>query len=804
MVDQSWFIETDKFNLAKRIAMKLSIKILILVISTAFIFAVALISLFSNLTRDRLSASQSEWVETLAHAVSEGITLNTINGDMLVAREKLQTIVQNDIALEYAYVTDFDGDVFTHTFEGGFPRALIHQLHEHPEEHNVLQPMTTNLGDILDITHPLINGMDAHLHLGVNQTEINALIQETNEEIIFLVFILTFVATIIFLLFAQRITTPLYRLANFMYNYGKGDLTETINIGKASYEVRELANAFNQMIEDRQDLEVSLIERDMIYRRLVDSTTAIPWELDLADWRFNYVGQQIVELLGYPVDDWYTENFWADHIHPEDRDYAIAYCKSETALGHDHVFEYRMIDADSQIVWIRCDVTIIYNEGTPVRLQGFMFDITAKKTAELEHQQHMELMQQKQYSFLEWAKSKDLDLQTALHKATELSGDSLKTDRVSIWLYNPERTAIVCEDLYTSKDQKHNKGIQLAASDFPTYFSALETNRTLAISDARHEPETSEFSESYLIPLDIYSMLDVPIRKEGKVIGVVCHEHTGQPRDWTLEQQDFAASIANTVALAIETEERKRAEEEVQDYREHLEELVDKRTAELAAVNQELESFSYSVSHDLRSPLRAIDGFSLALLEDYANSVDENGKDYLQRIRNNTLRMGELIDDLLALSQLGRTPLNLQTINLSTITNEILLTLSNNQKDREVKYLVENTQDTRGDPKLIKVILENLLQNAWKYTGNTSQPEIEFGTRQKNNETIYYVKDNGAGFDMKFADNLFGAFQRLHGAEFEGTGIGLATVQRLISRHGGHIWAEAVVDQGATFYFTLQ
>jgi light-regulated signal transduction histidine kinase (bacteriophytochrome) len=299
-------------------------------------------------------------------------------------------------------------------------------------------------------------------------------------------------------------------------------------------------------------------------------------------------------------------------------------------------------------------------------------------------------------------------------------------------------------------------------------------------------------------------MLDVPIRIESHIVGIICHEHTRQQRDWTLEQQDFAFSISNSIALALETEERKKAEKEIQDYREHLEELVEKRTSELATVNKELESFSYSVSHDLRSPLRAIDGFSQILLEDYASSLDEQGNDFLHRIRNNIQRMRELIDDLLALSQLSRTPLIPETINLSSITREIMLTLSKNQMDRKVNYQIHDTQNVQGDPKLIKIILENLLQNAWKYTGKTSKPEIEFGAKQQNNNTIFFVKDNGAGFDMKYSDNLFGVFQRLHGDEFEGTGIGLATVQRLINRHGGRIWPEAAVNQGATFFFTLQ
>ena len=800
--------------------MKLSIKITLLIIVFAIVFAASFIFVTSNLIRDRLYDSQTEWVETLVHAISEGIAYKTINGESLEVKENLKKIVENDLALDYAFVTDFQGRIFAHTFEKGFPKALLHQHnknlltkkshskptehHQHSHENHTLKSFKTSHGDILDISYPLVEGLDSHLHLGVKQNEILLIIQQTNKDIIVLVFFLTFIGSIVAIFITQRVTSPLYQLANYMHLYGQGKLTQSINLDNASQEVRDLSQSFVKMINDRKDLEISLLERDTIYHRLLESTTAIPWEFDIDSWRFTYIGKQIANIFNYPLEDWYNKNFWFDHIFEDDRKKVFDYCKKETTLGHDHELEYRMLNDDDRIIWIREDVSIIFEKNKPVRLQGFMFDITQRKQAEIEYQQYVDLMQQKQSTFFEWAKSKEPNLQQALHRATELSADSLKTDRVSIWLYNEKRDTIVCQDLYSRQAKTHEDGLQFAASDFPNYFSALEANRTLAITDARHEPETKEFTDSYLIPFDIHSMMDVPIRLEGKIIGVICHEHTQHQRDWTIEQQDFAASISNSIALALETEERKKAEQEIQDYREHLEELVQLRTAELATANKELESFSYSISHDLRSPLRAIDGFSLVLLEDYENSLDEEGKDFLQRIRANTQRMAELINDILALSQLSRTPLAPKIINLSNITREIVKSLSDNHMDRKVHFHIQETQDVQADAKLIKIILENLIQNAWKYTGKKSQPEIEFGTEQQNNQTVYFVKDNGAGFDMKYADNLFGVFQRLHGNEFEGTGIGLATVKRLINRHGGRIWAEAEVDKGATFYFTLK
>jgi PAS domain-containing protein len=443
--------------------MKLSIKITLLIISFAVVFGASFIYISSGLIRDRLYTSQDQWIETLVHAISEGIALNTINGDVLEVREKLQRIVQNDIALEYAYVTDFQGRIFAHTFEKGFPRALLNQhkenkliseKHKHaserhlpPDELHTLQPIKTYHGEILDVAYPLINGLSSHLHLGVNQIETISLIQDTNTEIILLVLFLTLIGSIITIFFARRITAPLHQLAQNIQLYGKGELSKPIHLEKSSQEVRELSNTFTTMIEDRKKLKASLVEQDMIYRRLLESTTAIPWELDLDTWQFTYIGKQITNTFNYPIEKWYTENFWLDHIYSGDRENVIAYCKSETALGHNHELEYRMINTDKQIVWIREDVTIIFQDEQAVRLQGFMFDITLRKQAELENQQYKKLLHQKQSTFFEWAKSKDLDLQHALHRATELSAESLQTDRVSIWLYNEKHTAIICEDL---------------------------------------------------------------------------------------------------------------------------------------------------------------------------------------------------------------------------------------------------------------------------------------------------------------------------------------------------------------------
>ncbi len=297
--------------------------------------------------------------------------------------------------------------------------------------------------------------------------------------------------------------------------------------------------------------------------------------------------------------------------------------------------------------------------------------------------------------------------------------------------------------------------------------------------------------------IQMYSLEKRYIHKDGSFVWInltvsLVYDLIGTPRYFITVVEDIT--------------QRKQAEEEIQRLKETLEERIEERTAQLATVNKELESFAYSVSHDLRSPLRGIDGWSLALLEDYGPILDEQGQAHIHKVRTEVQRMGMLIDDILKLSRITRAEMNKEKVDLSAIAEAIVNRLQETKpKDKQVEFVIQKGLTALGDPELLDIVLTNLLDNAFKFTGKLQEAHIEFGKTVVEGENTFFVRDNGAGFDMTYATNLFGAFQRMHrSSEFPGTGIGLATVQRIVTRHGGTIWASSEVDRGATFYFTLE
>lgn len=297
------------------------------------------------------------------------------------------------------------------------------------------------------------------------------------------------------------------------------------------------------------------------------------------------------------------------------------------------------------------------------------------------------------------------------------------------------------------------------------------------------------------------SAILVPLFVGHKIIGGIAGTGKEGATSFSVRDMELLQLISSQVSIAIDNSHMF---DELRNLVDTLESKVEERTLELQIANTELESFSYSVSHDLRAPLRSIDGFSTALLEDYADKLDGEAKGYLERLKANAVQMGKLIDAMLGLSRVSRSALKKSNINLSELASKISLRLQEQDSHRQVEIEISPNLVVEGDPVLAEALLTNLFSNAWKYTAKVELAHIKFGHATLDNRACLCVSDNGAGFDVTRKNKLFKPFQRLHSAkEFEGTGIGLATVQRIINRHGGWIEADAALGQGASFYFSL-
>ncbi|MBD2294980.1 PAS domain-containing protein [Anabaena sphaerica FACHB-251] len=477
---------------------------------------------------------------------------------------------------------------------------------------------------------------------------------------------------------------------------------------------------------------------------------------DLSDLLYVSPGYQ--EIWGKSCESAYQKpDSWSESIHPEDRDRILGACE-RLIQGKPLEEEYRIIRPKGDIRWISARVFPVYSQfGQILRHVGIAADITARKLTEI-----------------------------ALRCSEERYRSLVEATAQITWTTDPTGQFITLQEsweAFTGNTFAEYQGWNWKNSIHPNdqenvgqnWLHSLE-NRCLYENECRVRNYNGEYKYLWVRAVPVL-------------------ETDGSIREW--------------VGACTDITSRKQAELEIQQLNEELEERVQQRTAQLTAANKELEAFSYSVSHDLRAPLRGLDGFSKTLLERYKDQLDDKGKHYLTRIRAGTQRMGELIDDLLQLSRVTRSQMQLTDVNLSAIAQEIAHELGEREPQRQVEWLIAPDLIVQGDCQLLRIVMENLLNNAWKFTSKKIQAKIELTSLVsdlgKGDYLTYVVQDNGVGFDQTYVNKLFQAFQRLHSVEeFPGTGIGLATVQRIVRRHGGDVQANGVVGEGAAFYFTLQ
>ncbi len=564
---------------------------------------------------------------------------------------------------------------------------------------------------------------------------------------------------------------------------------------------------------ERTRAEEALRSSEARFRELAENVEDVFYNVDVVNGRMLYISPAYQTQWDRSLASLYeAADSYLDAIHPDDRPAAEA-AKLQHQNGRASDLEYRIIRSNGEMRWIRDRAYPVRNAvGMVERVVGAARDITARKRADLELARTNRALQM--LSRCNAALTRMDDEVELLEQVCRLAVDVGGYRMAWVGYAQDDEARSIVPRARAGHDAGYLSSIVLTwDGEQPTGRGpAGQTIRSgeVRVSEDITQGDNQFYWSEEAVQQGYRSAVFLPLRDASRTFGLL-GLYSALVEKLAPEEVQLLQELADNLAFGIgnlrSRLERKQAQDEILRLNAELEERVRQRTAQLEAANQELEAFSYSVSHDLRTPLSAIDGFSGLLAKDISagGMSPARGQHYLTRIRAGVAQMGELINALLSLAQVSKTSLRWGSVNLSALAHEVLSGYQEREPGRSVHWQVAPDVHVQGDGRLLRQVLDNLLGNAWKFSARQPQPRISFGREPgSEGQDVYVVRDNGAGFDMAYSEKLFGAFQRLHTvAEFEGTGIGLATVHRIVMRHGGKVWAESVPGQGATFYFTL-
>jgi light-regulated signal transduction histidine kinase (bacteriophytochrome) len=399
-------------------------------------------------------------------------------------------------------------------------------------------------------------------------------------------------------------------------------------------------------------------------------------------------------------------------------------------------------------------------------------------------------------TLLKLANIPEQDLDSLWQLITKQNAEVINVAQVGIWLYNPQRTEIVCRDMFVKAQNTHESGMSLKIHDYPQYFKAMENSRILAANNCLTDLRTCEFTESYLKPEGIGAMMDVPIRLHGQIIGIICHEHIGPAREWTSAEQDFAASVADMISLKLEAAEHSKAEQAIEKLNKDLETAVQ----ELSRSNRQLHDFVHVAAHDLKTPVRGIGTLADWISNDYGDKLDNQGREQVRLLKTRVVRIDKLIDGMLQFSKIVRTKHKERQVNLNVILSDIKNAIP--PSDR-VEIVVDSLPAITCEHEHIELVFQNLLTNAVTFM-DKKKGMVKVGCVEQGDSWKFYVCDNGPGIEQRYYEKIFRIFQTLpKNDEPDTAGIGLAIVKKIVEFYGGKIWVESQPGSGSTFYFTF-